>query len=116
MSNSKSRMLSKRFADDSTAFASGVKLGAMTISRKISLSSLAVSSSTGRLKAMTPPKIDTGSQALALRNESARDFPDSATPQGLLCLMATVAMSANSSTVLSAASASRMLLKDNSLP
>ena len=104
-------MLSSRFADESTAFASGVKLGAMTISRKISLSSFAVSSSTGRLKAMTPPKIETGSQALALRNESARDFFDSATPQGLLCLMATVAISENSRTVLSAASASKNVIE-----
>jgi hypothetical protein len=30
-------MLSRRFADESTALASDVKLGAMTISRKISL-------------------------------------------------------------------------------
>ena len=109
-------MLSSRFADESTAFASGVKLGAMTISRKISLSSLAVSSSTGRLNAITPPKIETGSQALALRNESASDFFDNATPQGLLCLIATVAISENSKTVLNAASASKMLLKDSSLP
>ena len=88
----------------------------MTISRKISLSSFAVSSSTGRLKAMTPPKIDTGSQALALRNASARDFFDRATPHGLLCLMATAAMSENSRTVLKAASASNILLKESSLP
>src|SRR5687768_4733944 len=109
-------MLSNRFADDKTALAAGVKLGAMTISRKMSLSSPAVSSSTGRLKAITPPKIETGSQALALRKESANEFFDKATPHGLLCLMATVAISENSRTVLNAASASKILLKDSSLP
>jgi len=109
-------LVSSRFAEDSTALASGVMLGAITISKKKSLSSLAVASSTGRLKAITPPKNDTGSQALALRNESASDSIDSATPQGLLCLIATVAMSENSKTVLSAASPSKMLLKESSLP
>jgi hypothetical protein len=65
---------------------------------------------------MTPPKIEIGSQALALRKESAKEVFDKATPQGLLCLMATVAISENSSTVLNAASASRILLKESSLP
>ena len=88
----------------------------MTISRKICFSSSAVSASTGRLSAMTPPKMDTGSPALALRKASASDASEVARPHGLVCLMATAVVSLKSSTVLKAASASRMLLNESCLP
>ncbi len=53
--------------------ASALNDGAMTISRKMSFISSAVSPSTSRLVPTMPPKIDTGSQARHLRNASASE-------------------------------------------
>ena len=83
--------------------------GAMTHSRKRSVSSFAAASSTGRFRATMPPNAETGSQARARANASPGDAA-TATPHGVLCLMTTHAASSNSFTAASAASRSRRLL------
>ena len=93
----------------SSARASGSKSGAMMTSLKISLTSRASASVSGRLQMMMPPKGACLSVANALSHASRRSgsLP---TPQGLVCLrMATVA-SSNSPMSCAAAEMSRMLL------
>ncbi len=77
---------------ESTSSALSVYPGAITTSRNIAASSLAVASSTSLLKATIPPNELTGSQALAFRKASTT-LSSVATPQGLLCLTTTHAPS-----------------------
>src|SRR5262249_16284298 len=97
--------------------AAGAKSGAMTHStnRPGSVNCMAVASSTGRLKLMTPPKALSGSPSYALRKASSCVAP-TAQPQGLLCLMTAAAGRENSRTRFSAASRSSRLLNESSLP
>ena len=67
----------------------------MTTSVKISATCVAISTVTGTLVAMTPPKAETGSQACALRCASATSVP-TAMPHGLACLMIATAGSSKS--------------------
>ena len=73
-------------AADRMESASASKSGAMTTSVKMSAIWRARSAVTVPLVAITPPKADDGSQALALACASARSAP-SAIPHGLECLM-----------------------------
>ncbi len=66
--------------------ASSSKPGATTTSVNTSAICRARSAVTGPLAAMTPPKAETGSHALALAWASARSVP-TAMPHGLECLM-----------------------------
>ena len=65
----------------------------------------AISTETGTLAAITPPKADTGSQAWARRWASATSAP-TAMPHGLACLMIATAGSSKSSAARRAASVS----------
>src|SRR5207245_9861265 len=82
---------------------------------KVSPTSSAVTPSTTRLNASTPPNAEIGSQAYAFRYAS-RNVSCSAVPQGLLCLIITAAGLRNSAARLRSASSSTDLLDDSLLP
>src|SRR5690606_27698563 len=94
-----------------------VKTGATTAStnRSAAASAVANDSSTGRLTAITPPNADTGSDASAAGKAAAAVGPI-ASPQGDRCLTTTTAGRRNDSAARQAASRSRRLVYDNSLP
>ena len=96
--------------------AAGRMRGATTTSTICrSMMDRAGSASSGRLKAMIPPKADVGSVAKA-RSYAACGVAAMAAPQGLACLTITQAHSWNAPTHWMAASASARLLKLSALP
>ncbi len=105
----------KFFLADKISKASGVKLGAIMISKKIACIFSAVAASTSRFKATIPPKMDTSSAANALSQASSKVDP-CPIPAGFMCFTVTTVVSSNSAIMRKAASASRMLLYDNCLP
>ncbi len=93
----------------------GEKLGAAMASINNELSALTNASSTIRLTAITPPNAETGSDASALGKASAIESAV-AMPVGVRCLTMTTVGVVKLLTARHAASTSRMLLYDNSLP
>ena len=98
-----------------TSRASGVKEGAMMISRKIGFMSSATSLLTSRLTATIPPKMLTLSASYAFFHASTTSVPIAA-PHGFICFRPTQNGASNSRTMLSAAFASWMLLYESSFP
>ena len=78
------------------------------ISRKRAARTSAAASSTGPLKANTPPKAETGSQSSA-RSRPVTPAPRPK-PQGLVCLITAQQGSSKSPTSFTAATRSTMLL------
>ena len=95
--------------------ASPSKPGAITASTKTPASFWAVASSTLRFRATMPPKADIGSHSQA-RSQAWSGPAPTAVPHGFVCFTITQAGSLNSVTSRQAASRSRMLLKESSLP
>ncbi len=95
--------------------ASFSKRGPTTTSRNMSFSASTAAASTQTLNGTIPPKADSGSVSFALRNAFSAVSP-SPTPQGLVCLMMAHAVFGRSQTSAHAASRSRMLLYESSLP
>src|SRR5713101_8415488 len=105
----------KFFFAAKSALAFSSNPGAAIHSTNSFATSSAVAASTTRLNASTPPNAETGSHARAFKYASSSVFC-SAVPQGLLCLMITVAGFSNSAARLRAASKSTKLLYDSSFP
>ena len=74
--------------------APSVASGAMMTSVKMLAILAAVTSSSVRLRATTPPKAEIGSQASA-RSQASDGVAAEATPHGLACLMMTMVGSGN---------------------
>ena len=89
----------------STSTAPSSYAGATITSVKISATWRAISTETGRLTAITPPKALTGSHSCARRWASATSAP-TAMPQGFACLMIATAGCSKSYAARRAASVS----------